>query len=72
VAAAAEHVERALDFCDRALDHLKNEESNVGEALPLIEATRTELLALQKGPESGKPDGDAVGQEPRTVRAAAR
>jgi hypothetical protein len=73
VAAAAEHVDRALDFCDRALDHLKSEEPNVGEAIPLIEATRTELLALQKSPESSrKPDGDAVGQEPRTVRAAAR
>jgi hypothetical protein len=50
VAAAAEHVERALDYCDRALDHLKSDEPNVGEAIPLIEATRTELLALQKRP----------------------
>ena len=68
MAAAAEHVERALDFCDRALDHLTGEEPNVGEALPLMEGMRNELLALKTTPELGEPDAVAsTGQKPATI-----
>jgi hypothetical protein len=56
----AERIERALDFCDRALDHLKCDEANIAEAIPLVEGTRTELLALQTRSKSGKPDRVAV------------
>jgi hypothetical protein len=60
VGAAAEHAERALDFCDRALDHLQSDEPNVGEAIPLVEGIRNELLALQPSSASGGPDGIAA------------
>ena len=52
---AAEHIERALDFCDRALDYLKCDEANVTEAIPLVEGARTELLALQSRSEPAEP-----------------
>ena len=60
VGSAAEHVDRALDFCDRALDYLKGDAANITEAIPLVEGARTELLALQTRSESEKPDGVAV------------
>jgi hypothetical protein len=41
-----ERVSRALDFCDRALDHLKGEEADLDEAVTLVEGIRNELLAL--------------------------
>lgn len=65
MAAAAEHVDRALDFCDRALDLLMSDGPILGEAVPFIEGIRSELLALQLSPASGGPDriaarGDAT------------
>jgi hypothetical protein len=48
-----ERVSRALDFCDRALDHLKGEEADLDEAVTLVEGIRNELLAL--APERTQP-----------------
>ena len=51
MASAAGHAERALDFCERALDQLKDLDERLGEhgvheVLPLVEAARTELVAI--------------------------
>lgn len=43
---ADDHVQRALEFCDRALDHLKGGEAELDEAVTLLEGIRNELTAL--------------------------
>jgi hypothetical protein len=52
MASAADHFQRALDFCDRALDQLgvldqpRGEKPWVHEVIPFVEAARTELVAV--------------------------
>ena len=51
MASATGHLERALDFCERALDQLRvlDEplgENGVHEVIPLVEAVRTERVAI--------------------------
>ena len=51
MASAAGHLERPLEFCERALDQLRvlDEplgENGVHEVIPLVEAARTELVAI--------------------------
>ena len=51
MASAAGHIERALDFCERALDQLRDLDERLGEngvheLIPLVEAARTELVAV--------------------------
>jgi hypothetical protein len=41
-----DHVQRALEFCDRAIDHLKSGEAEFEEAVTLVEGIRNELTAL--------------------------
>jgi hypothetical protein len=48
---ADDHVQRALEFCDRAIDHLKSGEGELEEALTLLEGIRNELTALVGRPE---------------------
>jgi hypothetical protein len=48
---ADDHVQRALEFCDRAIDHLKSGEGELDEALTLLEGIRNELTALVGSPE---------------------
>lgn len=43
---ADDHLQRALVFCDRAIDHLKNGEPEFEEAVTLVEGIRNELIAL--------------------------
>ena len=43
---ADDHVQRALEFCDRAIDHLKSGEAEFEEAVTLVEGIRNELTAL--------------------------
>jgi hypothetical protein len=45
------HIERALDLCERALDQLRVLDKPLGEngvhnVIPLVEAARTELVAI--------------------------
>ena len=47
----AGHIERALDLCERALDQLGVLDEPLGEngvhdVIPLVEAARTELIAI--------------------------
>lgn len=48
MAVAENQVERALELCDRALDHLHADPREVEEALAVVEATRTELLLIRE------------------------
>ena len=43
---ATERLQRALELCDRALDDLNTGGPELGEAVLLIQAVRTELLAV--------------------------
>jgi hypothetical protein len=51
MASAADQIERALDFCDRALAQLRAldqplRETAVHQVIPLVEAARIELIAI--------------------------
>jgi hypothetical protein len=57
MASATGHLERALEFCERGLDQLRvlDEplgENGVHEVIPLLEAARTELVAILNDEES--------------------
>jgi hypothetical protein len=50
---ADDHVQRALEFCDRAIDHLKSGEAELEEAVTLVEGIRNELTALVGSSDAG-------------------
>jgi hypothetical protein len=50
---ADDHLQRALEFCDRAIDHLKSGEAEFEEAVTLVEGIRNELTALVGSSDSG-------------------
>lgn len=51
---AGENAQRALEFCDRALDHLKCDDAQIEEAVTLVEGIRNELLAMVGISESAR------------------
>jgi hypothetical protein len=48
---ADDHLQRALEFCDRAIDQLKSDEPELEEAATLVEGIRNELIALVGSPD---------------------
>jgi len=50
---APANLQRALDFCERALDELGRDVPETDAAKVLIEATRTELLAIAANEDAG-------------------
>jgi hypothetical protein len=58
MASAAGHLERALDFCERALDQLsvldqpRGQEPWMHEVITLVEGSRTELVAILSDEEA--------------------
>lgn len=52
---ALDHLQRALDFSDRALDQLKSEDPDLEDVMVLVEGVRTELTALLNLEEGGVP-----------------